>query len=73
MSDRDDRTAHWGSCEDDDCGTAMVIYAHRYAGHDLPDEDDWENGGTFYIDCPVCGGTFDWGGSDPAENIIKNY
>lgn len=50
----------------------MVIYPASGAGHDLPDEDDWENS-TFYIDCPVCGGTFDWGGTDPASDIIRNY
>jgi hypothetical protein len=51
----------------------MVIYAGKYAGHDLPEDDEWDNGGTFYIDCPVCGGNFDWGGTDPAANIIRNY
>lgn len=66
------RTAHWGSCSDDDCGTAMVIYPHSFAGHDLPDTDEWENS-PFYIDCPVCGESFDWGGTDPASEIIRNY
>lgn len=72
MSQPNDRTAHWGACEDDDCGTAMVIYAHSYSPQDLPDTDEWDTS-PFFIDCPVCGGNFDWGGTDPAENIIKNY
>lgn len=73
MSSRnEDRTAHWGSCEDDGCGTAMVIYPHSYAGHDLPDTDEWDDS-PFFIDCPVCGGPFFWGGTDHPADIIKNY
>lgn len=72
MSDDKTRTAHWGSCSDADCGTAMIIYPHPFAGHDLPPEIEWEDS-LFYIDCPVCGLSMDWGGTDPAEEIIRNY
>jgi hypothetical protein len=50
----------------------MVIYPHPDARADLPDEDAWENS-TFYISCPVCDCRMDWGGTDPAHEIIRNY
>lgn len=66
------RTAYWGTCSNEQCLASMVIYPHPEAKQDLPDEDDWENS-TFYINCPVCNGGMDWGGSDPAADIIRNY
>jgi len=72
MSDSKTRTAHWGTCENDTCQASMVIYPHPDAPNDLPDEDEWENS-TFYISCPVCDCRMDWGGSDPAAEIIRNY
>ena len=69
----EDRTAHWGTCSDEHCLTSMVIYPHPYALVDLPaDEDDWDTS-TFFISCPVCGGSMDWGGTDHPADIIKNY
>lgn len=69
----EDRTAHWGTCENESCMTSMVIYPHPDAGHDLPeDEEDWENG-TFWIDCPVCDSKMDWGGTDHPADVVLNY
>lgn len=68
----DQRTAHWGTCGDEDCLTSMVIYPHPDAGQDLPDEEEWE-GSTFYINCPVCGGGMDWGGTDHPADLLRNY
>lgn len=64
------RTAHWGHCEDDDCGTAMIVYALPDRGSDLPDQEDWEEP---FTSCPVCGAQIMWGGSDPAHHLIRNY
>lgn len=72
MSETKERTAHWGTCSDQDCLASMVIYPHSDSERDLPDEDDWENS-LFFISCPVCGSSMDWGGSDPAKDIIRNY
>ena len=67
------RTAHWGTCDNDGCQTSMVIYPHPDAPADLPeDTNDWEDS-PFYIDCPVCGSSIMWGGTDPADSIIKGY
>jgi hypothetical protein len=66
------RTAHWGTCSNEDCLCAMVIYPHSDRPTDLPDEGDWEDT-PFFIRCPVCGESMDWGGTDPAADIIKNY
>ena len=69
----EDRTAHWGTCENESCLTSMVIYPHPDAPADLPeDTDDWDDS-PFFIDCPVCGGRMDWGGTDHPADIIKNY
>lgn len=67
-----DRTAHWGTCENNACQASMVIYPHPGASQDLPDEEQWKDP-TRCIDCPVCGEWMDWGGTDPAHEIIKNY
>lgn len=69
---KQERTAYWGTCSNEDCLTNMIIYPHEDAPRDLPDEDEWEDS-TFYIDCPVCDSSMDWGGTDPAESIIRNY
>jgi hypothetical protein len=69
---RETRTAHWGTCGDEDCLTSIVIYPHSDAIADLPDEDDWETS-PFFLDCPVCGSGMDWGGTDHPTDIIKNY
>jgi hypothetical protein len=72
--ERKERTAHWGTCENNTCLTSLVIYPHPDAPADLPeDEDEWEGGGTFFIDCPVCGSGMDWGGTDHPADIIKHY
>ena len=71
-SKTEDRTAHWGSCEDESCMAAIVIYPHPYAGHDLPEEDDWDTS-PFFMDCPVCGAGMDFGGTDHPSDILKNY
>ena len=68
----EDRTAHWGTCEDEDCLTSIVIYPHPDAIADLPDEDDWETS-PFFMDCPVCGSGMDFGGTDHPSDILKNY
>lgn len=72
MSDQKRRTAYWGTCDNNDCMTSLVIYPHPDAPQDLPPEDEWEDS-TFYIDCPVCDSNIDWGGTDPAADIIRNY
>lgn len=51
----------------------MVIYPHPDAEKDLPDDDDDWDKGPFWIDCPVCGGHMEWGGTDHPADIIKNY
>ena len=72
-AEREWRTAHWGTCENEGCLTSMVIYPHPDAPADLPeDTDDWENS-PFFIDCPVCDCRMDWGGTDHAADIIRNY
>lgn len=68
--ERGDRTAHWGSCGD--CDTSIIIYPHPDASEDLPPEEDWESA-LFYINCPVCGNRFDWGGTDHPADLLKNY
>ena len=73
MSNRnEDRTAHWGTCSDEDCLTSMVVYPHSDATADLPDEDDWDTS-PFFLSCPVCGASMDWGGTDHPADIIRNY
>lgn len=67
---REDRTAHWGSCGG--CDTAIIIYPHRDAADDLPPEEDWEEPLTF-IDCPVCGSSMNWGGTDHPADLLKHY
>ena len=71
-TEREDRTAHWGTCEDQDCLTSMVIYPHPDRSTDLPEEDDWDRS-PFFTDCPVCGAGMDWGGTDHPADIIKHY
>lgn len=71
-TEREWRTAHWGTCSDQDCLTSMVIYPHADRPTDLPKEDDWDNS-PFFTSCPVCGGSMDWGGTDHPADIIKNY
>lgn len=66
------RTAHWLLCLDDDCGAAMIIYPRSFAEHDLPDGKEWIRS-PFAIDCPVCHEGMDWCGSEPADQIIRNY
>lgn len=65
-------TAHWGTCSDQKCLTNMVIYPHRDRGGDLPDEEEWEDS-LHYVDCPVCGSSMDWGGTDHPADVIINY
>ena len=73
-NEREDRTAHWGTCENEHCLTSIIIFPNPYALADLPeDENDWESGGTFFIDCPVCDARMDWGGTDHPADILKNY
>jgi len=71
-----DRTAHWGTCSNEDCLCSMIIYPHSDSVRDLPDPDDddteWETS-PFFLSCPVCGSSMDWGGTDHPADIIKNY
>lgn len=67
-----DRTAHWGTCDNNDCQTSMLIYPHPDAPHDLPDEEEWEDS-PFFIDCPVCGANVSWGGTDHPADLLRNY
>jgi len=71
MSDNDERTAYWGDCDN---GHSVVVYPTVDSGADIPDddEDEWESGGIF-SSCYVCGGSINWGGADPAKDIIRNY
>jgi hypothetical protein len=68
----EDRTAHWGTCSDPACLASMVIYPHAEAEWDLPEEEDWDTE-PFFLSCPVCGQSMDWGGTDHPADIIKNY
>lgn len=72
MSQREDRTAWWGTCSNDECMASMIIYPHPDRQSDLPPEDEWEDS-TFFIDCPVCASKMEWGGTDPAADLLKNY
>lgn len=72
MSEREPRTAHWGTCSNDDCLTSMIIYPHPERPTDLPPEEDWEDS-TFYIDCPVCDADMEWGGTDHPADLLKSY
>jgi hypothetical protein len=64
-------TVHWGTCEN--CDASVMVFPHPERIDDLSDDhDDWENGGIF-ASCYVCGGSIDWGGTDPATDLIKNY
>ena len=65
-----ERTAHWGTCPDCDC--SMIIYPHADKDRDLPPTEEWENS-PFWIDCPVCGSSMEWGGTDHPADLIKNY
>lgn len=64
-----DRTAHWGTCENNH---SMIIYPHPDAAEDLPEEEDWEDHPAF-IDCPVCDARMDWGGTDHPADLLRNY
>lgn len=68
----EDRTAYWGTCSNQDCQCSMLIYPHPDAPQDLPDEEEWDDS-TFFISCPVCASSIDWGGTDHPADIVKNY
>ena len=70
--ERPHRTAYWGTCSADGCLTSMVIYPHPDKPRDLPPEEEWEDS-TFWVNCPVCDSSMDWGGTDHAADIIRNY
>lgn len=63
-----DRTAWWGTC--DDCLALVAVYPHPERDDDIPDRDDWEEP---FPSCYVCDGRIDWGGSDPAADVIVGY
>lgn len=67
-----ERTAWWGTCSNEDCLASMIIYPHPDRQTDLPDEDDWEDS-TFFIKCPVCNSSMDWGGTDHPADLLKHY
>jgi hypothetical protein len=69
---REDRTAHWGTCSNTDCMTSMVIFPHPSAGKDLPGIHRWYLPPKS-IDCPVCGDSIRWGGTEHPANMFKNY
>ncbi|MGV0109804.1 hypothetical protein [Arthrobacter sp. CP30] len=71
-TEREDRTAHWGTCSDEDCLTSIIIYPHSSAVADLPDEKEWEDS-LLFIECPVCGDDMEWGGTDHPADIIRGY
>lgn len=50
----------------------MIIFPHSDSEADLPEEDDWDTE-PFFIDCPVCGQSMDWGGTDHPADLLKNY
>lgn len=66
------RTLWWFNCPGEDCGATMLIYPHPDNERDLPKEDDWEDPPVF-MDCPVCGQSMDWGGTDHPADLINNY
>jgi hypothetical protein len=70
--EREQRTAHWGTCSNDDCLCSMIIYPHADRGEDLPEEDDWDNS-LFFTSCPVCGSSMDWGGTDHPADLLRSY
>jgi len=65
-------TAHWGICSNNECNTCILVYPHSDNERDLPDQDEWDSGGIF-AECYVCGADIDWGGTDPAHQLLKNY
>ena len=71
-TEREDRTAHWGACESEECLTCIIIYPHPDAIADLPDTGDWDTS-PFFMDCPVCGGDMFFGGTDHPADVVKNY
>lgn len=71
-NEREERTAWWGTCENEDCLTSMVIYKHPDADQDLPEQDEWENS-LFFVNCPVCGSNMMWGGTDHPADLLKQY
>ena len=71
-NEREDRTAHWGTCSNEDCLCSMIIYPHPDRPTDLPEEEEWEDS-TFYVSCPVCGSSMDWGGTDHPADLLRSY
>lgn len=77
-SEREWRTAHWGTCSNQDCLCSMIIYPHPDRPTDLPDPDDdadedqWATS-PFFIDCPVCDSSMDWGGTDHPADLLRSY
>jgi hypothetical protein len=61
------RTAHWGTCQD--CEACVVVYPHPERAEDIPDQGDWDGP----MQCYVCDGFMDWGGADPAHEIIRGF
>lgn len=72
MSERPDRTAWWGTCDNEACLTSQIIYPHPDAEEDMPDQEEWENS-LFFIRCPVCDSSMMWGGTDHPADLLKNY
>lgn len=72
MPEREDRTAYWGTCSNEACLCSLIIYPHPDARADLPDEEEWEDS-TFFIDCPVCDSSMDWGGTDHPADLLRSY
>lgn len=72
-NEREERTAWWGTCINEECLTSMVIYPHADADQDMPeDTDDWRTP-LKYIDCPVCDSSMMWGGTDHPADLLKSY
>lgn len=69
---REERTAWWGTCINEECLTSMLIYPHSDAEKDLPAPDNWEEPMGF-IDCPVCDSRMMWGGADHPADLLKSY
>ena len=63
-----DLLAYWYECGS--CEAQMIVTPRGDAPQPLPDNDDWEDPGN--VDCPVCDGRMEWGGSDPVEGFFES-
>jgi len=70
MPTKNERVVYWGTCERPGCLTTITVSPHpeRLEALPLPNdaEEFWEHERP---DCPVCGATIIFGGSDPVGTV----